>query len=433
MFSKFERMIAFRYLRARRKEGFISVIAGFSLLGIALGVATLIVVLSVMDGFRTELIHNLLGMNGHISLYSYPAFSGDTPPPIENYDEYANEALQIDGVVSAAPLITGEALLSTPSNSIRSGNSGAALVRAMRAEDIMAKPAFYTDDEDDPVIVAGDITNFSSGSAIIGQRMSENMGLTIGDEFTLTSSQSPHVTAFGHRPRQKTFEVIAIFEIGMYEYDSSFVFIPISDGQMLFGQQNSVSAIELVLDNPLELEPVVEEINARLGRNLAPWTWKQSNGSFVNALETERNVMFIILTLLIIIAAFNIISGLIMLVNDKARNIAILRTIGASRGSILRIFFMTGAAIGVVGTALGVGLGVIITLNVAAIQAFIERSFNIQLFSGDVYPMDQLPAILSPDDVISVIIMALCLSFIATIYPALRAARLDPVEALRYE
>ncbi len=414
-FSAYERMVAWRYLRARRKEAFISVIAGFSFVGIMLGVATLIIVMAVMNGFRAELIDRILGVNGHMIVQSIDR-------PLDDYDELAVKFAAIDGVRSAIPLVDGQTLAS----GYRGAGSGA-LVRGIRAEDLQ-KLGSVSDN-----ILSGDLVGFAAGEGVaIGSRLATNLGLAAGDSVQLISPEGD-VTPLGVTPRIKAYPVSAIFEIGMSEYDASMIFMPLSEAQLYFNSEGVAQSIELFVDEPDEVDALRPLIEAAAGRQIFISDWRQQNRTFFSALEVERNVMFMILTLIVLVAALNIISGLIMLVKDKGRDIAILRTMGATSGAILRIFFMTGAAIGVTGTLAGVALGVVVCLNIESIRQFFSWLSGTTLFDPELYFLSQLPADMDPGETISVILMAIGLSFLATLIPAWRASRLDPVEALRYE
>ncbi len=414
-FSGFERMVAWRYLRSRRKETVISVIASISFLGIMLGVATLIVVMAVMNGFRAELLTRILGINGHLIV---------TPVdlPLEDYAAVAGRINGVPGVKYAIPLIDGQVLAQ--------GNVGAgtgALVRGIRGEDL-GKMTIVANN-----IKQGSIVGFDSGEGVaIGRRMADNLGLALGDTITLVSPDGD-VTPLGTTPRLKGYPVSAIFEVGMSEYDSSIVYMPFSEAQLYFNMEGRAQTIEVYVDNPDNVDALRPKIEEAAQRQVYLTDWRQRNQTFFSALQVERNVMFMILTLIVLVAALNIISGLVMLVKDKGHDIAILRTMGATRGAILRIFLMTGAAIGVVGTFAGVILGILICLNIERIREFFSWISGTVLFNPELYFLSQLPAKMDLSETFSVVAMALVLSFLATLFPAWRAARLDPVEALRYE
>ncbi|MGB3415660.1 MAG: lipoprotein-releasing ABC transporter permease subunit [Mesorhizobium sp.] len=414
-FSAFERTVAWRYLRSRRKETVISVIASISFLGIMLGVATLIVVMAVMNGFRAELLTRILGVNGHLIVTPI-----DTP--LEDYAAVAGRINQVAGVKYAIPLIDGQVLAQ---GNVGSGTG--ALVRGIRGEDL-GKVSIVANN-----IKQGSLVGFDTGEGVaIGSRMAENLGLVLGDTITLISPDGD-VTPIGTTPRMKGYPVTAIFEVGMSEYDSSIIYMPFSEAQLYFNMEGKAQTIEIYVDNPDNVDALKPKVEEAAQRQIFLTDWRQRNQTFFSALEVERNVMFMILTLIVLVAALNIISGLIMLVKDKGRDIAILRTMGASRGAILRIFLMTGAAIGVAGTLAGVALGVVICLNVERIREFFSWISGTVLFNPELYFLSQLPAKMDFSETFSVVVMALVLSFIATLFPAWRAAKLDPVEALRYE
>jgi len=413
-FARFEWMIAGRYLRSRRRETFISIIAGFSFIGIMLGVATLIIVMAVMNGFRTQLIDKILGLNGHMVVQ---AQDGE----LTDYAEVAARVAGVPGVVSAIPLVEGQALATGPNTST------GALIRGLRQADLPKVPAIFQN------IRIGTLEGFDASQGVaIGTRLAADLGLTIGENLTLVQPRGS-VTPLGVTPRVKAYPVVAIFEIGMSEYDSSFVFMPFEEAQIYFNRDEQASAIEVYLANADMVGAMRPAIEIAAGRQVFITDWQQRNATFFSALEVERNVMFLILTLIVLVAALNIISGLTMLVKDKGHDIAILRTMGATRGAILRVFFITGASIGTIGTIAGFILGVIVCLNVESLRQFISWITRSEVFSPELYFLSQLPAEMNAAETVSVIAMALVLSYLATIYPAWRAARLDPVEALRYE
>jgi len=415
IFSAFERMVAFRYLRARRKEGFVSVIAAFSFLGIVLGVATLIIVMAVMNGFRQELLSRVLGLNGHIGIYS---IQGSV---LSDYDELAEKAGKLDGVKMVMPLIEGQVMVS----SVRSAQG--AIVRGIRPEDFMKRKILS-----DNLIGGSPQAFFEPDTVFIGDRLAHKLGIYVGEEITLISPKGT-VTAFGSVPRMRSYTVGGTFEVGMYEYDSAFIFMPMADAQKFFNMDETVTNLEVFLERHDLVPSVQRQISSQLGPGLRVYDWQRSNAAFFNAIQVERNVMFLILTLIILVASFNMISGLIMLVKDKGRDIAVLRTMGATRGMVMRIFFMSGASIGFFGTLFGVIFGLLFCDNIENIRRFLESLTGTDLFSAEIYFLSRLPAEVNPVEVVAVVIMALFLSFAATIYPSWRAARLDPVEALRYE
>src|SRR5437588_1354339 len=415
-FAPFEWLLSGRYLRARRKEGFISVIAGFSFLGIMLGVATLIVVMAVMNGFRKELLDKILGLNGHLLVQPLES-------PLTDWKDVAERISQVSGIRLAAPVVDGQGLGSSPINAAATG----VFIRGMRADDLNNLTSIARN------IKQGTLEGFDQGQGVaIGQRLADQLSLHAGDSITLVAPKGA-VTPMGTTPRIKPYKIAAVFEIGMSEYDSSFVFMPLPESQAYFNRKDDVTAIEVFTDNPDRIDAYRKSVTEAAGRPVFLVDWRQRNSTFFNALQVERNVMFLILTMIVLVAALNIVSGLIMLVKDKGQDIAILRTMGASQGSIMRIFLITGAAIGVVGTLTGFFVGMLICLNIESIRQFLSWMTNTELFSPELYFLSRLPAEVDFGETTAVVILALTLSFLATLYPSWRAARLDPVDALPYE
>lgn len=416
MFAAFERRVALRYLRARRGERFVSVIAGFSLVGIALGVATLIIVMAVMSGFKAELLKSILGFNGHLGVYSQSVAG------MQNYDDLVTRIGHVPGVVSATPVIEGQVLFSA-----NGGNAGG-FVRGMRPADIREVPAIAGH------LKAGSLNDFAGNDSIaVGVTLAQRFGLGIGSKLTLISPDGA-VTAFGTVPRVRAYRVVAVYDAGMSEYNSAYVFIPLEAAQIYFQKPEAVSEIQVMVENPDRVAAVTAAVRGVLGDLPARVIdWTQSNDSFFAAVTVEQNVMFLILTLIIVVAAFNVISSLIMMVKDKTADIAVLRTLGASSGAIMRIFLLCGASVGVTGTIAGTLIGVVFCANIERIRQWLQTATGTTLFDPTVYYLTHLPAKMEPATVVQVVVMALFLSLVATLYPSWRAARTDPVEALRHE
>lgn len=413
-FAPFEWMLALRYLRARRKEGFISVIAGFSFTGIMLGVATLIIVMAVMNGFRNELFSKILGLNGHIIVNKIGA-------PFEDYPEVARRIARVPGVRTAMPLIEGQVMVSSATQAT------GALVRGVTESGLRSLPLVADN------IQFGTLDGFGEQRDIaIGTRLANSLGVTIGDSITLVSPRGAQ-TPFGTAPRTKPYKIAALFEMGMAEYDRTMIFMPLAEAQRYFSRGQEVDALEVVVDNPGNIDDALLAVKAAGGSTVHVSDWRRRNETFFTVLEVERIVMFLILSLIVLVAALNIISGLMMLVKDKGRDVAILRTMGASRGAIMRVFLITGASIGVAGTLAGLVIGIIFCINIESIRQFISWMTSTTLFDPNVYYLTRLPADMDVGEVVAIVLMALALSILATIYPSWRASTLDPVEALRYE
>jgi lipoprotein-releasing system permease protein len=414
IFSPFERMVAMRYLRAKRQEGFISVIGWFSLIGIMLGVGTLIVVMSVMNGFQHDLFQRVLGVNGHLNVYA-------TQGGLTDYQPMLDRIKAVPGVEDVAPIAEAQALVT------KDGAASGVYVRGVLPEALARRPSIAKH------IVSGDLKNFGENRIAIGVRMAERLGVQVGDTLTLISPVSKS-TIFGAAPRLRGYQIAAIFDVGMYEYDNNFVFMPLPAAQVFFMMDNRVSALEIFVKDPQHLRTVSDGIVAAIGSpgyRLADW--QNNNSSLVTALVVERNVMFLILTMIIIVASFNIISGLYMMVQTKGRDIAILRTMGATRGMILRIFILNGMSVGVLGTLAGFFVGLFVADHIEQVRQVLQFLTQTDPFSPEVYFLTRMPSVIDPMDVVHVVLMGLALSFLATLYPAWRAAKLDPVEALRYE
>jgi lipoprotein-releasing system permease protein len=413
-FAAFEWMLSLRYLRARRKEGFISIIAGFSFLGIMLGVATLIIVMAVMNGFRTELLDKILGLNGHLLVQPLES-------PLTDFNQVAERVSAIPGVRLAAPIVEGQALASSPFA------ANGVLVRGIRAADLDKLASVAKN------VRQGTLEGFDEGKGIaIGKRLADQLSVRAGDNLTLVSPRGA-VTPMGTTPRIKVYKVAAVFEIGMSEYDAAFVFMPLPEAQAYFNRPNDVTAIEVYTTDPDNIDRYRKLVADAAARPVYLIDWRQRNATFFNALQVERNVMFLILTLIVLVAALNIVSGLIMLVKDKSADIGIMRTMGATQGAVMRIFLITGASIGVVGTLTGFIVGTVVCLNVESIRQFLSFVTRTELFSPELYFLSRLPAEMNIAETAAVVVMALALSLLATLYPSWRAARLDPVETLRYE
>ena len=417
-FSRWERSIAIRYLMAKRSQGGVALISIISFIAIVLAVAALVITMSIMNGFRTELTSKILGFNGH----AYVVGGAVGPGAI---DAMVRRVRAVPGVIQAEPIVESQALVQGPQ-----GASGA-VVRGVRPRDLRATRIITRN------IKAGGLSGFGVGEdggeeVLVGQKLAENLGLGAGDPISIISP-SADATVLGETPVEKAYRVAGLFQVGMSEYDQAFIYMPLTQAQLLFGRGEAVDFIEVKLADPDKAPALKAALAAAAGPGATVTDWTQKNQAYFGALQVERNVMRMILMILVAIAAMNIISGLIMLVKNKGRDIAILRTMGAGQGAILRIFFMAGAVIGVLGTACGVLAGVLFCLNIEAIQAFVEWLTGAQVFSPDVYFLAHVPARIDWAEVALVSVWTLAASFLATLPPAWGASRLDPVEALRYE
>ena len=406
-----EFLLAWRYIKSKGRERAISAIASFSLVGIALGVATLIVVTSVMNGFRKEFTERVIGFNGHISIY---------PSREINIDETVSQLLKIKGIKKVVPGIEKQALISDRRN-VRGS-----LTYGIRGTDLQNKSLISEN------IVSGSLESFGNDNEIVlGHSLATRSGLGLGDEVVLIVPEMEE-TGFGFVPRKKTFRLIATFKSGMHEYDNTVAYIPLAVSQKLFKMQNRIGVISIFTDNPMNIKEIKSSIRENFQNLFVIADWQSSNSSFMRAVEIERNVMFLILTLITLVASFNIISCMIMLVKDKEKDIAILRTMGLSRSAVTRVFFTVGASIGVTGTFVGSVLGLLFSVNIKNIQQWLESLLNTQVFSPEVYFLTHLPSLIRPADVILTITVSLFLSCIATLYPARKASKLNPTEILRY-
>jgi lipoprotein-releasing system permease protein len=439
-FSPAERLISLRYLRARREEGFISIIAWFSLLGIALGVGTLIVVMAVMNGFRVELLNQITSVNGHLGVTSGRG-------PLTDIDQLLARVRAVPGVASINPVIEGQAVLVSP-EAVRG-----VMVRGMRLEDLKSRgpvarslapsPARAHRDarqedvcaprEAPPPVIGerGRLDDLADANSVaLGVRLAETLGVKVGSDIEIVSPRTID-TPVGRVPRKIRMRVAAVFEVGMFDYDSNFVFMPLQKAQDFFELPGQATLLEVFAEDPGTYRRLASRISEALEWKAYAFDWLEANAGFFNTVQVQTNVMFLVLSLIILVAAFNIVSSLMMLVRTKGPDIAILRTMGASRGQILRIFLIDGMGIGLVGVGLGVGLGLLFVRNIEALRQALQATFGVCLFDPQLYLLSELPARISGGEVASIAVMAIVFALLATLYPAWAATRLDPLEGLR--
>ncbi|WP_460274962.1 lipoprotein-releasing ABC transporter permease subunit [Celeribacter sp. ULVN23_4] len=422
-FSRFEWKIAFAYLRARREEGGVSVMTWISLIGITLAVAALIITLAVRTGFRDEFVDTILGSNAHVTVYSsiYVTPEGKTSRAIQDYDDWAAKLREVPGVTRAAPLVRGQVMATS------NGRNSGVEVYGITPENLMTIPRVaITPDEH-----WGDISRFSEGIAI-GSGVARELGVTVGDRIKLISPEGAK-TAFGTSPRVSSFEVVYVFSAGRYDIDKTRAYLPFVEAQKFFNREGAADEIEVMVEHPDAVDDITVPLLKAVGERGMVWTWRDASGSFLRALDIEDNVMFVILSVLVLIASMNIVSGLIMLVKNKGRDIGILRTVGLTEGSILRVFFICGAITGVLGTILGVILGSLFAIYIDEVLSFVNWLSGGGAWDPSIRGIYELPAELRTVDILKAVSLSLGLSFIVTIFPARRAARMNPVEALRYE
>jgi len=421
-FARFEWLIAWRYLRAKRAEGGVSVMTWISLVGITLAVAALIITLAVRAGFRAEFVDTILGANAHVTVYNTLTVNaaGQTTRVMEGFETTAEAIRAVPGVVRVAPLIKGQVMANN-----RSNNTGAQ-VFGITLENLKTIPRIASGEN-----MLGDIERFKDGVAI-GKGIANSLGLGIGDKIKLISPNGSK-TAFGISPRVKSYKVVYIFSVGRYDIDNIRIYMPFSEAQSFFNREGVADELEVMVQEPEKVDDMALELLRAGGDRAVLWTWRDASGSFLRALTVEDNVMFVLMSVLVLIAAMNIISGLVMLVKNKGRDIGILRTMGLTEGSVLRVFFICGALTGLIGTLLGVIIGCLFAIYFDPILAFVSGASGGEVWDASVRGIYKLPAKLQLDDVLSAVGLSLGLSFVVTIFPARRAARMNPVEALRYE
>ncbi|MDR3224203.1 MAG: lipoprotein-releasing ABC transporter permease subunit [Holosporales bacterium] len=409
-----ERFIAKRYLRSGKTSGFAYVVTWFSFIGIAIGVATLIIVTSVMNGFRHELLEKIVGMKGHVIIHR------SDYSPIDEYGDVITKIknCKIKEITQIIPQIENQAVI------MADGLARGALIHGISPSDIKEKKMVSCN------IIAGGLDGFKDNGVLIGRRMAEGFNLRLGNFFKLLIPNSV-ITPFGKLPKEESFEVVGIFEVGMNEYDKGIIIVPLETAQSFFGVTSKISQIEIFLNDADSVDVVSKRLEKTLGNGFNILDWQHSDATIFHAVVVEKNVMTLILSIIVLVAVFNIISGLTMLTNSKTRDIAILRTIGVTKQSVLKIFFLIGSTVGILGTGIGVIMGLLISLNIDRIKMMLEKLSSSKLFSEEIYFLSQIPSKTDPMEVMYIVAFSLILCFLATIYPARKAARLDPVEALR--
>jgi lipoprotein-releasing system permease protein len=421
-FSKFEWMLAWRYLRSRRAEGGVSVMTWISLIGIALAVFALVATMAVRSGFRSEFVDTILGSNAHMTVYSGEHLDANGSPTrvLDDFDTVAARVRAIPEVTRVAPLVKGQVMATS------GGQNAGVEVFGIRYADLLTLPRVAH-----PQDFQGDIAAFDQGIAI-GSGVARTLGVAVGDKIKIISPNGAK-TAMGTSPRVNAYRIVYIFTAGRYDIDRTRIYMPFAGAQEFFNREGQADELEVMVNDPDSIENLTAAFYLAGGDNALLWSWKDSSGAFLRALKIEDNVMFVLLSILVLIAAMNIVSGLIMLVKNKGRDIGILRTIGLTEGSVMRVFFICGASIGVLGTALGVLLGCLFALNIDTIFSAVNYLSGGGVWDPSIRGIYAVPAQLRLNDVLAAVALSLFLSFIITLFPARRAARLNPVEALRYE